>query len=213
MDSQTLLLSQRILNESKRWQLTSFMLTLLCALLILAIITILPLKTIEIRYVEFFDSAKHSFRIIPSPLSKEQKLLLLRQQLRDYVLKRISYTGNIHIDTPAVKQVAAMSNSKVTEEFKKVYNRIYKETSIERREVEIISDIVIGKNAHQIDYKTIDYHKGQTYENEWEATIVYELRNQIVTEEDEFFNIMGIVVTDFYQTKRKINQEQLNEIF
>jgi len=213
MDTQNILLHQRILNEAKRWQLASFLLIGVVGVLVFAITSILPLKTVEVRYVEFFDSAKHSFKIIPSPLSKEQKILLLRQQLRDYVMKRIAYTGNVNIDTPAVMQVASMSTTEVVAEFKKIYERIHNETSIERREVEIIADIVTGKNVHQIDYKTIDYHNGKTYENEWEATVVYELRNQIVTEDSELFNPLGIVVTKFYQTKRKLDQEQLNEIF
>lgn len=210
---QTVLLLQNTLREARRWQLMSFILATFVLLLIVAIVSILPLKTTDIKYVEFSDSGKHNFRIVPSPLDKKQSVLLIRQILRDYVVKRISYTGSLHIDTPAVKQVVAMSTHEVTSQFREIYERIDNETTIERREVAIIADIPIGRNAHQVQYRTLDYFDGKKYENEWVATIAYDFEKQITTEENELLNPLGIVVNRFVEAKRKLSDEDLNEIF
>jgi type IV secretory pathway component VirB8 len=210
---QEVLLLQNTLREARRWQLMAFILAAFVLLLVVTVMSLFPLRKTEIKYVEFSESGKHNFRIVPSPLEKKQSVLLIRQILREYVIKRISYTGNIHIDTPAVKQVAAMSSREVLGQFKEVYERIHIETTIERREVSIITDIPIGKNAHQVQYRTIDYFDGQKYENHWVATIAYEFEKQIATEEDELLNPLGIVVTEFIEARKKLSDEDLNEIF
>lgn len=209
---QNILLSQSTLKEAKRWQLMSIFLIIIILLLISAIITILPLKETKIKYVEFAKAGSYHFKIIESPLSKEQKLLLIRQILRDYVVNRISYTGNVRIDTPSVQKVVAMSSKKVTDQFRYVYERIDKETSIQRRQVEIISDIPLSRNVHQVQYRTIDYHDKKTYESQWVATIAYDFSKQIVNSQNELLNPMGIVVEEFIEAKKKLTQEDLNEI-
>jgi len=209
---QNILLSQATLKEAKRWQLMSMFLIIIILLLISAIVTILPLKETRIKYVEFAKAGSYHFKIIESPLRKEQKLLLIRQTLRDYVLNRISYTGNVRIDTPSVQKVVAMSSVKVINQFRHVYERIDQETSIQRREVEIISDIPLSKNVHQVHYRTIDYHDKKTYESQWVATISYQFSKQIVNSQNELLNPLGIVVDGFIEAKKKLTQEDLNEI-
>ncbi len=211
--SQEVLILQSTYREAQRWKLVSFILLGLAILLVLLIMMLLPLKTTKVKYVEFAESGKQTFRIVPSPLSKKQKVLLVRQILRDYVIKRISYTGSLAIDTPNVKQVAAMSSREVIQQYKLVYNRIHEDTTIEKREVKIISDIPIGKNAHQVQYRTIDHFRGQTYEHDWVATIEYAEEKMIVKEEDELLNPLGIVVTRFIEAKKQLTDEDLNEIF
>ena len=209
---QTVLLAQSTLREVKRWQLATFMAIAIIILLSLVILAMMPLKTTEVKYVEFSESGKHNFKIIKSPLSKKQKVLLIRQVLREYVKNRISYTGNHNIDTATVSKVVAMYNSEVINQFREVYNIIDKKTTIERREVFIISDIPLGKNAHQVQYKTIDHHQGKTYDNQWVSTISYSINNQIVTQENELLNPLGITVDGFFESKKKFSEEELNNI-
>jgi len=210
---QEILLLESTLKEAKRWQIMSVILAMFILLLITIIIIILPLKQTEIRYVEFSNSAKHSFKVIPTPLGKKQKLLLTRQTLRDYVKNRIFYSGNNDIDTVPVKKVAAMSSKEVISGYRAIYERIHAETTIEKREVEIISDIPVSRNIHQVEYKTIDHHLGKTYENIWVATIAYKFEKQVVWEENELLNPLGIVVTGFNEAKKKLSDAELNEIF
>jgi type IV secretory pathway component VirB8 len=212
MNHQQILLHQSTLREARRWQLMSFVLICVVSLLVISIVVMMPLKTTQVRYVEFIGTDKKSFRIMETPFSKEQKLLILRRAIRGYVINRVSYTGSVHIDTPAVKEVVAMSSPEVTEEFKKVYLRISTDTTIERREVEIISDIPIGQFVHQVEYKTIDHFGGQTFENQWTATIEYKLEKQITNEDDEMLNPYGLVVTKFIEAKKKLSADDLNQI-
>lgn len=210
---QSVLLLQNTLMEARRWRLLSFVNMGLIVLLVFGYTLLLPLKTTQIRYVEFSESGKNTFRVVPSPLTKKQKILLIRQILRDYLIKRISYSGSINVDTPNVKQVAAMSTKNVIEQFREVYNKIDKESTIEKREVKIISDIPIGKNAHQVQYRTIDHYKGKTFENDWVATIEYEFTKHITNEENELLNPLGILVTQFHESRKHLGEDDLNEIF
>lgn len=210
---QEILALQRTLREATKWRAMSFMLAAVSLLLLVTIVIILPLKQTDVKYVEFSESGKVSFKVLPATLDKQQKVLLVRQMLREYVVKRITYTGNPQIDYPPIQQVIAMSSREVTNAFEEVYRRIHSESTIERREVSIISDIPLSKNVHQVQYKTIDYFQGSKYENQWTATINYKFEKQIVKEDNSFLNPLGIVVTDFIEAKKKLTEQDLNQIF
>ena len=98
------------------------------------------------------------------------------------------------------------------QQYKEIYERILNESSFERRDVEIISDIPMSKGSHRIEYKTIDYFQNQKYENTWVAKISYDLKSSLVTEDNELENPLGLIVTEFIQERKKLTQEDLNEI-
>jgi len=209
---QHVLLHQNSLVEARRWQLMTITCIGVILLLSLAIMFLTPLKTTEIKYVEFSKAGTYHFTVFQNPLEKNQKILLIRHMLRNYVVKRISYTGNVSLDTPNVMSVASMSSSEVLQQFKEAYERVQNESSFERRDVEIISDIPMSRGTHRVEYKTVDYFEGEKYENIWVARISYTLENSLVTEDNELNNPLGLFINGFLEEHKKLTQEQLNDI-
>jgi len=212
LDLQNILLHQNSLVEARRWQIATIVSVGINILLVLAILFLTPLKTTEIKYVEFAKAGTYHFKVLPTPLAKKQKLLLIRHFLRNYVIRRISYTGSADLDRPNVLSVVSMSKRLVAAQYQESYKRIQEEASFDRRDVEIILDIPTGKGAHRVEFKTIDWHRGKSYENTWAAQIAYDFEKQFVNEENEYLNPLGLVVTKFFHEKKKLTNEDLNEI-
>jgi type IV secretory pathway component VirB8 len=200
-----------LLSDIPKYQIMMGVAAFIILLQLVAIVIILPLKETKVQYVAFSDSANVSFRVIPTPLTKDQKVLLLRQALREYVTNRsaIDFATEAH----RFRRVVAMSNNDVEEELRDDWKRIEKDASFSRRDVKIISDIPIGRGVHQVEFKTTDKFQEQKYENSWVVTISYKFMKQVVKEDNELLNPLGIVVTKYYQAKKQIDEEKLNEIF
>ncbi|MBT4989371.1 MAG: hypothetical protein HOM96_02385 [Rickettsiales bacterium] len=204
---------QNSIADTYRWQLFCLMQIGIIGILVIAIMLMMPLKEKEVQYVAFSKADDIVFSVIETPLKKNQKLLLLRQALRNYVYNRHTFYNDKSLEYPRFKKVVAMSTDSITREFKVEYERILKESSFNKREIQIIRDIPIGTGSHQIEFKTVDTYQGKEYENFWVVNIVYEFKKFRVRADNELLNPLGIVVTNYLQAKKNLKQEELNEIF
>jgi len=201
------------ISEIPRYQIALGVAALIIVFQLLAIVTILPLKETKVEYVAFANSEDVMFRVLPAPLNKEQKLLLVRQLLREYVYNRV------HIDNLTERnrfaKVVAMSAKSVVVDFKKEYERIEQESSFTRRDVKIIADWVVdeAKNVHQIEFETTDHYKGQTYKNSWVVTLKYQFKKSVVKKSNELLNPLGLTVDHYFQAQKELTNEDFNELF
>ncbi len=163
----------------------------------------------EVVYIEMAKSEDIHFRIIPSPLNKENKQLLIRQQLRDYVYNR-TQIDNI-TELYRFEKVIAMSTIDEHHRFKKEYDRINGESSFNRRDVKIVTDAFLSANLHQVELETIDYFENKTYKNYWTVHLTYEFRKQRVTISNETKNPLGLIVTNYIVRKKSITYDGLSK--
>jgi len=180
---------------------------------VIGFIVLLPLKEHSVEYVAFAESQDVMFRVLPAPLGKEQKILLVRQLLREYVYNRVQIDNLT--ERPRFAKVVAMSAKNVVVDFKDEYERIERESSFTRRDVKIIADWVVdeAKNVHQVEFETIDHFRGQTYKNSWVVTLKYEFQKQKVRKSNELLNPLGLTVVHYFQAKKESTNEELNELF
>lgn len=76
---------QLALNEARQWKLVSACLMLLSLALVVAIVAIMPLKEVQVRYVEFLSGRDVFYTMHPAHISREQKQALIAKALRNYV--------------------------------------------------------------------------------------------------------------------------------
>jgi type IV secretory pathway component VirB8 len=195
-----------MLNHLRFFQIFSIIVTicLFVALILLGLQLLTSDK--QVHYVAFSSSDDVHFRVLPAPLNKRQGLLLLRQQLRDYVYNR-AYIDNFTEKT-RFKKVYSMNTASENERFKEEFNRIKSESSFERRDVKIVADSSISNNIHQIELETIDHFQGKKYKNYWTVLIKHEQRKQKVSVSNEHLNPFGLTVTEYQISKKDITYNE-----
>ncbi len=201
---------QLVLEQVTRWRWIAFLSLALAACLATAIVIILPLKKTEIRYVEFRGDQERSFTVYPSDMPKEQRELLIRKALRQYVIDRHT------VEPVALKERATrlktMTTAKAFSYAKRQYQKIAERLGDGQREIEIVADFTINEESHQVEFITRDRSPAGDLlaEQSWIAQIRYRTDSQQNSGEQQLDNPLGILVS-YYTLTPKPNQQTAAE--
>jgi len=201
------LLYMRLAESVRLWQIIAVVLIGIITLQAIALSSLFPLKQTKFKYIEFIGSGDVYYKILPSTdLTADQKTILLRKALRKYV-----YDRNLKDDITEkvrVKNVRAMSDDGVWDGFKEQFSRMLKQMDKTCRDVEIISDSIIDDNIHQVEFRAVDTKNNLIAERNFIATIRYEIvPNPIVNSETDILNPLGIKVTGYNISERKMKEK------
>lgn len=177
-----------------------------------AALSLLPLKTIETKYVEFSTSDNNFVTIETAGNAIQTNHNLISLLLKKYVVDREKVN---HIDEDErYKYVYALSTESVGTKFKTFYGGkdalVHKEHIL--REIKLGPITPIGKNIVIIDFATVDTNykkkkiegdKYQPMEHQWQATMKYTFSAQNVKEEEKELNPIGLFVTRYQASERR----------
>lgn len=170
----------------------------------IAVITVTKISEPEIRYVEFSNSRDNFYKVYTEDeIRPESKtgMKLIRSAIREYVYNR--HKKDHIADEARGKQVVAMSTSEVIAGYTKEYLRNVKTLDNVERDIKIISDSILDKGIHQVEFETIDNKDGQKVVQSWNANIKYEFHDSIVNAEDELVNPLNLYVSGYSISKRQ----------
>lgn len=203
---------QRVLWVNKILIVVSILSLIIMFGAIATALSLLPLKTIETKYVEFSSSDNNFVTIETAGKGIQSNQNLISLLLKKYVVDREKVN---HIDeSERYKYVYALSTDSVGTKFKTFYGG---EKALVHKE-HISREIVLGpvtpiaKNIVIIDFATVDtnYKKkkleGKKYkpvEHQWQATMKYRFSAQNVKEEDRELNPIGLFVTRYQASERR----------
>lgn len=170
--------------------------------LVIAIIMMLPLKQIEVRYVEFANDAHVTPKVYSSNLDTTSKVLLVRSFLRNYVVDR--HTVDKVSEVPRFKRVRAMSTDRIFDVHKKIYGEVEKGLSGGTRDIFITYDQPLGNGVHEIEFETIDERGGEVSRKEWVVKIKYHIPSSYeVSKEAELLNPLGLIISGYHFTQKE----------
>jgi type IV secretory pathway component VirB8 len=167
-----------------------------------AIIAMMPLKQIEVRYVEFANDSHVTPKIYSSKLDSTSKALLVRSFLRNYVVDRHSVDKVSEV--PRFRRVRAMSNNRIFQVHKDIYFEVEKGLAGGTRDIRITYDQALSDGLHEIEFETIDERGGEVTRREWVVKIKYQIPDSYeVTKEEELLNPMGLTVYGYHFTQKE----------
>lgn len=201
---------QLVLEQVIRWRWIAFLSLALAACLATAIVIILPLKETEIRYVEFRGDQERSFTVYPSNLPKEQRELLIRKSLRQYVIDR--HTVEPVALRERVTRLKSMTTAKAFGYAKRQYQKVVERLGEGRREIEIVTDFPINEESHQVEFIARDRSAAGDLiaEQSWIAQIRYQTDMNQTNSEQQLDNPLGILVS-YYTLTPKPNPQMQHE--
>ena len=190
------------MHQAGIWRIAFFAMIALSFLLLIAIILMMPLKTTQVKFVEFSSSRDNFFTVYPANISKSQEEYLVRTFLREYVRDRHSIdqiTEKVRFE----KILAATSQSQ-HQQFKDEYRSVIDAMPGIKRLVQVASDIALAEGVHQVEFKTTDTtDDGRSAENNWIVAIQYHLvRDKKMNEQQLLLNPLGLEVTKYSISKR-----------
>jgi len=192
--------SLRLARAAERFFVISLVLLVIVFVEAVAIVIMLPLKTTEVKYVEFTRSQDNSFVVYPSKLPKETATLLIRKALRDYIFLR--NRRDWITDAERTAKMYAMSSDLVKVQFYKEMEVVKREMKDVDRDIEIISDSSLGQGVHQIEFETKDSKGDYAVKKLWLATIKYSIKPREVNGGNELVNPLGIFVEQYSVSER-----------
>jgi type IV secretory pathway component VirB8 len=172
--------------------------------LVIAVISLFPLKTKEFVLYEFVNGSNNMVRVIRANQEIKSKPLLIGYFLRHYVQTREPI--NQVDERNRYAKVRAMSADSVFNVFRNTYGS--KESPLFRngfqRSVEITRDAAIEDGIHQVEFRTRDKIEGQQGETvmEWVANIAYEFSDRDASYDERYFNPLGMVITKYALASR-----------
>lgn len=173
----------------------------LIALLVIAIMAMLPLKKNE-PYLVFFSNAESNFvRVTPGNLDIRSEEALLKSILASYVQKR--ETINRIDDESRYEDVRDQSSPKVWDTFRRIVtqeNSIYQNQDI-YREIHILNLSVLSKSVANVDFISITTDSKNKSLKRYRATLKYNFINQSISFESVPRNPTGFVVEDYALTE------------
>lgn len=173
--------------------------------LVIAIVSLLPLKSKEFVLYEFSNGGNNFVKITKAGEEIRSRPLLIAHFLRAYVQAREPINKVDEAERYAAV-VRAMSSDKIFSAFRAAYGNksspLYKDGF--KRSIEIVRDSAIDAGIHQIEFKTKDSTDGVKGENvqEWVANIAYTFDAQAVSFDDRHFNPIGMIITEYTLSSR-----------
>jgi type IV secretory pathway component VirB8 len=198
---------QMALNATRQWQLISIILGVFAACLLIIIMIILPLKEVDVRYVEFLSGRDIHYTLHPARIGKNQKQLLINKALRNFV--NYAHTSDLITERSRFLEVKSMSNSTVFNQMKDWYKELRSSLGENgTRDVNIIYSQPITESIHEVEFETIDTISDRVVKKTWVAKIGYQVKeaNTIITD-DAIYNPLGIEVTKYHVIERKHSNE------
>lgn len=198
---------QLTMQQLKRWRLAASIAASIVLVQAVAIAMMLPLKTTQVKYVEFKGDKEHVFQVHPANLPKEQNEMLVRKALRQFI------TDRHVIDPSLVKESAerlqAMSTPKVYESGKRYYLKSAERLNGGTRDIQITHDFPLSENAHQVEFITRDRNaEGEVMkERSWIGTVRYDIRKDAISSDESLSNPLGIMVTRYSLAKKPDAEE------
>ena len=194
----------RMAESVRLWQILCLFFVAIITVQMITIATLFPLKETRFRYVEFLNSNDVYYRIMPTAdLSADQKELLVRKAIRKYVFDR-----NVKDDITEkqrAKIIRTMSDDAVWAQFKHQFSRMINTMDDVKRDIEIISDSIIDRGIHQVEFRAIDVGDRNTRVRNYIATLKYRIEpNPLVDTETDLLNPLGIKVLGYNVSERKI---------
>lgn len=217
MTDTTLLLHQENLQQRRIWQDMSFFLAMI---IIIETVTIgylsarLATKREVVRYVEFSEKGNFGFKVLPaSNINLAQRKLLIEQQLKQYVVNRVSNVAskkleNNEIDSSKVKYVDAFNSRETATQYTDELMRIYNEAEFDKRDIHILSYSEVEDRKYRFDFETIDtYPTGETDVKRWVVYIKYDLLdpNDLNINKHKELNPLGVKITYY---RGDVDQQQ-----
>jgi type IV secretory pathway component VirB8 len=173
-------------------------------LLVIAITFVAKISEPEVRYVEFSHSRDNFYRVYTEDEVRPESrtgMKLIRSAIREYVYNR--HKKDHIADEVRGKQVIAMSTSSVINGYKDQYMRDINTFAGIEREIKVISDSILDKGIHQVEFETIDTKGTNKVVQSWNANIKYEFHDSIVNSEDELINPLNLYVSGYSISKRQ----------
>ncbi len=193
---------QLALNEARQWKIASLCLLLLSLALVIAIATIMPLKEIQVRYVEFLSGKDIYFNMHPANISIEQKQELIKQALRNYVAyanisDRISAR-------PRFAEVKAMSNAAVYAQMQAWYKNLHEALGQDgTRDVNITYAQPVTNSIFEVEFETVDTIHNIESRRTWVAKLEYEVNDKhTINTSEATYNPLGIKIKQYHISER-----------
>ena len=203
---------QILVNKVRYLQVQNYVLLGLLGLCMIGFISILPLKEVDVRYVEYAHDAEMIPKVFGSKMSTSERQLLIRNYLRNYV------TAGEKIDNVNEQErfrfVQMMSSDAV---FRTRYDTLKQVKELLEgclRCGEVIYDTVEGysqdptsgqiKGRHEVGFRTIDKTKKGRVSQEWVANMRYRVLggSYRIAESDALYNPLRIEVLAYNITKK-----------
>jgi type IV secretion system protein VirB8 len=198
---------QMALNATRQWQLISIILGVFAACLLITIMIILPLKEVDVRYVEFLSGKDIHYKLHPANIGKNQKQLLVNKALRNFV--NYSHTSDLITERARFLEVKSMSNSTVFNQMKHWYKEL--RSSLGKtgtRDVNIIYSQPITDSIHEVEFETIDTISDIIVKKTWVAKLSYQIKEtKTIITDDAIYNPLAIEVTKYHVTERERGNE------
>jgi len=199
-----------LLNDKIFYKKLIFGLGLIIVAQSVGITSILSFMKPERVYIEFSNSKDNFYKVYPAAEVRpesETGVKLTRAALRKYVYNRHKKD---HVgDDIRAREVWAMSAPAEQQAFRKEFDDMKKNLEDTEREIRVVSDSILEKSLHQIEFETIDEKAGMKVVQSWIATIRFEFKPTEVNTADELINPLGIYVSKYSISKRETtNQEK-----
>lgn len=209
------------LAESKiLWQWVSLIMIVVNIVIVFWVISYITpkLNKVEPIFVQFSTSEDVYFEQIPMrTLTKDQETFLLKRFLRQYV----DYAETLdHEDLSyfRAQNIIAMSDPLIVQFQQDKYQKAKNNFEEFIREIDIVSDSSIefipvgsgGRGIHQIEFRATTKKKGTNYQDKrnFVATLKYRYSVDEVNETTALLNPMGIKITDYQISERKIEGDE-----
>jgi type IV secretory pathway component VirB8 len=191
-------------NKLITWYILPSMVVVIIALII-ALISLFPLKTVKYKLYEFSSSGQTFHRIDSAQDLVSRQYLLMRMFARNYVSKREAIDRLTEKDR--FYTISEVSSQDVFEDFKKSYKQVSKALSENgKRKITIELDNPFNNNwnskVHIVEFTTEDLIGTNKTVRHWKAVIGYQLNQQKIRLDDEVQNPLGIQVTNYAITER-----------
>ncbi len=171
------------------------------ALLVIAIVVMLPLKQ-NVPYLVFFSNAESNFvRVEAGNLNIRSEEALLKSIIASYVQKR--ETINRIDDEVRYEDIREQSSRKVWDTFRRIVtqqNSIYSNKDI-YREIHIINLSVLSKYVANVDFIAISTDSRSKILKRYKATLKYDFVNQDINFDSVPKNPTGFIIEEYALTE------------
>ena len=208
-DIQLGLAYDRALKQGKVFMVLFAISAVMNLMLVITITMLLPLKEIKPYFMPLSKPSDNYYRIIPADSLKTSQLLeLARDYLKRYVADRHSVD---YVTEPLrFKKVKSQSTPEVFAQVKSEYAKFQEKMAGVKRQIDIISDIALEKNYHQIEFRTTDITRdGREFSKFWVVNIRYSLKtltNELKINAEDLSdnpNPLGLIISAYSWTERK----------
>lgn len=174
--------------------------------LVIAIISLFPLKTKELVLVQLDPATNNRYLLAKADEALQSIPNLISTILRTYVVDR----EKINQVDEALRyvRVQAMSNEYVFKAFTDIYSNkesspLYQEGL--KRDIQITNDRSLAEGIHQVEFTRIDTQEKTHAQvtTKWVAQMTYGFADRKGSIEDKLLNPLGIFVVQYSLTKRQ----------